>query len=171
MNMIEEVKKIIRKGRTGVTVTRNECANFINYPTSVAELAKKINQLYEPQPDQSRVCPAVECSDCPTPGIYTSTACEECWLGKMVKSGQSSRLLTEEKIINITGCPPFDSTYSPAPNEVAFSINSVKKLLEAQLAKDDVRIRALINSIGNSYWRERLKRENLKANPTSEVEG
>ena len=48
MDKIEEVKKIIRKDRTGVTVTRNESANFINYPNSVAGLAKQINRLYEP---------------------------------------------------------------------------------------------------------------------------
>jgi len=55
MDRIEDVKKIIRKGRTGVTVTRNEQANFINYPISVADLAQQICQLFESKTDQSRL--------------------------------------------------------------------------------------------------------------------
>lgn len=40
--MREEIANILKQGRTGVKVTSNEIANFIQYPTSIEQLAGQI---------------------------------------------------------------------------------------------------------------------------------
>jgi len=43
--MIEEVEKILKNARSGVKVTSNGTANFIEYPTSTKEAANQILSL------------------------------------------------------------------------------------------------------------------------------
>ncbi len=50
------------------------------------------------------------------------------------------RLLTKKNIVKITHHIPFDSVYSPGPNEIDFSLNTVMELLKAQLAKADKKL-------------------------------
>lgn len=50
-NIEAEVKKILRKGTTGVKVTSNGVVNFIEYPISEDALAKEICHLFPKTPD------------------------------------------------------------------------------------------------------------------------
>ena len=132
MNRIEEVKKILAKALFSCESQGDYkvCLPHINNIEIIADL---INQLYEPQPDQYE--------------IERGKRAKSNAIGMgLIEPDQSSRLLTEEEIIDITGCVPFGSTYSPAPDEIAFSINKVKCLLVAQ--------RDLTASIKDAEWRE-----------------
>ena len=44
--------------------------------------------------------------------------------------------ISDEEIITLTRHVPLDSTYSETPDEIAFSLNEVIRLLDAQLSAD-----------------------------------
>ncbi len=167
MEKIEEAKKILDK--------HIQASSFDSRDTKIwgkDEAAKEINQLYEPHPNQCSECGGTgkDYRDGGFDGDFAD--CPKC------KPDQSSRLLTDDEIkdakvghvaILVHGKP-----------EVRDSDWEVAK---AQLAKDEARIEALISKILGKMNKRDVGGEKpewglsdkdyqeLKANPTSEVEG
>jgi len=99
MNRIEEVKKILAKALFSCESQGDYkvCLPHINNIEIIADL---INQLYEPQPDQSTICP--NCKGRKWVG-YEGGFGDDCPMckGKGKLPDQSSRLLSDVKIQEI----------------------------------------------------------------------